>query len=617
MVALCAIAWAGVAGCSGGGAPAPTSPTEPPAPAPDGDASTPAGMFDKALADARTALDTARMSVDEAVRVSSGANTDATRTAAYNAIVRARQLLADAVSEAQMLSAPEGDARRRGQAIVFLSEAMKAQTDGNARLGTASGPLSWRTWLTAGTEPAPAVGAVYIPRTIDTSATDNAQKVNPDALTDDSIPRLMYSAGKFVLDERMGSSADELRISSYPFLYTIGPAYDRAYPPNSYAAAEVAGIRFTPTGLVVRIGGPGSDHPFSRRVPSSSARIDPATAQDVGDPLGQNGWDLTLTFGTPTLAPGAMGTYFWRERLLPHPSQLAAKAPSRYDATHKTKFSDFKRVLGYADQTWEFGTFEIWLTNYSRLDTKLEPALPEADPHPGDDEHIFLKYAAYGLLTFEQPEHFNNDDDTIGADGLYLNLINPFYVGYDAFEDADGGKPSDIAEASKITSGKFLGETMALAFDGVVNRGPTGAQEGVYGTPNLAEAKRLRGDVELTVTITSDAQTISGSISEFQVWEAGRYWTDYTVVESVSLDSASIGNDGSYSGVIPSGSGFARSAYSGRFFGPVDSELETAGVWFLQNADSSLSPGPGLPPATAAGVNIAGSFGAKREAERQ
>lgn len=610
MVALCAIAWAGVAGCSGGGAPAPTPPTEPPAPAPDGDASTPAGMFDKALADARAALDTARMSVDDAVAASSGANTDETRTRAHAAVERARQLLDAAVLAAQALEPPRDDASRRGQAIVFVQEAEKARTDGNARLGTASGPLSWRTWLTAGTGPdVPAVGAVYVPRTIDTSATDDAQKVNPDALTDDSIPRLTYSAGKFVLDADMGSSADELRIDSYPFLYTIGPQ-NRVYPPDSYAAAQVAGLRFTPTGLVVRIGGPGSDHPFSRRVPSSSARIDPATVQDVGDPLGQNGWDLTLTFGTPTLVPGAMGTYFWTERLMPHPSQLAATAPSRYDATHKAKFSDFKRALGHADQEWEFGTFEIWLTNYSRLETHLEPVLPEADPHPGDDEHIFLKYAAYGLLTFEEPAHFNNDDAAGGAEGLYVNLINPFYVGYDAFEDAADGKPSDIAEASEVTSGKFLGQTMALAFDEVGIRGQPS------GTPNLATAKRLRGDVELTATITSSTQTVSGSISELEVWEAGRYWTDYTALESVSLPSADIGNDGSYSGAIPSTATAdvppvitpPGVAYSGRFFGPIG-ELETAGVWYL-GADS---PEWGAED----GVNIAGSFGAKRESERQ
>ena len=172
-----------------------------------------------------------------------------------------------------------------------------------------------------------------------------------------------------------------------------------------------------------------------------------------------------------------------------------------------------------------------------------------------------------------------------------------FHLGYDAFEDEDNKRATDIGEA--VSNGKFAGLTIALELDRVA-RGALNALTAI----DLRTAKRLRGDVELTATISDTASdnNIEGRIRNLEVWDSRGYWKDYaTIPDDIALGSASIDAKGEYRGTITGVTGFAAGQYYGNFYGPV-SGLEVAGAWMLNGTNSG---------ADAVERAIVGSFGAK------
>ena len=153
-----------------------------------------------------------------------------------------------------------------------------------------------------------------------------------------------------------------------------------------------------------------------------------------------------------------------------------------------TRANAFNQPKGYRD----LGTYEVWLSNHVGLDRKREPApgrtttCPDRSRGtscPNDDEHRYLKYAAYGLFAYTaSTETFVIEGDCNGQVGR----INTLHFGYSAFGTENGQKTEDIGQA--ITGGKFHGYALAYEVSG-------------NNAPNIVETKLLRGDVTLTVNI--------------------------------------------------------------------------------------------------------------------
>ena len=293
----------------------------------------------------------------------------------------------------------------------------------------------------------------------------------------------------------------------------------------------------------------------------------------------------------------------------------------------------------------DLGTYELWLSNHIGVETNLEPVAgqrttcPDGTTNalscPDDDDHLYLDYAAYGLFLYTpNAETFrtNNVRDDAGQVGRQHTM----HFGYEAFADLSGKMTTDISKP--ITSGKFEGQTIAMAMKG----NPFG------GSNSPVETKLLRGNVVLTVNIpSSGAGSASGTINGFEEW-TGNYWQEYKDGDSAIAillhgrtgpndsaarrsSTAAIGSDGailSTSGgatmqigdnfvgagalknVLIDSSGADTSIASnyngtgfweGKFYGPrTDTGLEFAGSWY--HGFTRLS----------SRWDLVGSFGAKQ-----
>ena len=251
---------------------------------------------------------------------------------------------------------------------------------------------------------------------------------------------------------------------------------------------------------------------------------------------------------------------------------------------------------------YQIGTYTLWLSNHAGVELGLEPAEDGSRPgetYPEDDENSYLKYAAYGMMTFESSDRFSRSTGQTGVGWREIrDRVNSFHLGYDAFEDKSGKRTTDISEA--VSKAKFTGLAMALELDGIA-RGFVNSTTAI----DMRAAKRLRGDVELTATISGTASdsNVEGRIRNLEVWDSRGYWKGYaTIAGYIEFGSASIGADGGYGGSITGITGavgtFGGGQYRGSFYGPV-SGLETAGVWYLSGSEFGVQKG------------IMGSFGAK------
>ena len=325
--------------------------------------------------------------------------------------------------------------------------------------------------------------------------------------------------------------------------------------------------------------------------------------------------DLSITWtGTPGTDPGGERSYYWNSRVPLREGQ---------SAQHSNLLTYFQK----GRTLWDLGLYELWVTNYGGVDRQLE--YPKGRRYAEDDVEQFLSYAAYGMFV-----HTDTLADLSTA--ALPSRMQGFHFGYDAFEDAEGRKTTDISSPVNLS---FQGKTMALMYQHFENKNPLRVD--------------LRADIVLNARVGSGANTISGEFLNFEklthegVWVrwdeairirqtgendpdkhhrlvlAGRNYkpTGRTWAQDYSTHGATINADGSYEGGIfyqywdgnnsqwtthswtfqSSANSDSPATFSGTLYGPRDNlnELETAGYWYLPGDNREKRWG-----------GIVGSFGA-------
>ncbi len=297
--------------------------------------------------------------------------------------------------------------------------------------------------------------------------------------------------------------------------------------------------------------------------------------------------DLTIDFGKPSPDPDGESGYHWTSKIpssADQPRPEAAEAMHRWAKPKVDHFVDPERGAG------EYrGEYRVWLSNYAGLD-KGEDA-----DDAGDDSHRYLRYAAYGLLTF--------------TDYLTSNVrparMQGFHFGYDAFADAAGMRTTDLDAPITAT---FTGRASGMVMEPHSDRS------------QVERLIRVRGDVTLDATI-GGANTITGSIANFET-PSGRAWGPYApLTDSVRLTNGTIAADGSYEGDATVDGAASHlwddGAFGGNFYGDKGGpDLETAGWWYLTSrgyagalTGADARDHPGRPDFRYSGAF--GSFGAK------
>ena len=589
--------------CSGGNPPPADSGTADPGSAgpgttdPGADGRTEAERaFDAALAKAEADLAAARNRV-AAATVAVG-TTDVRKTALAD-IAAARKELTDAIAAARALEAPSDDPERIGRAARLVGRADAASAEDLATLRAAE--RSGTGW--SGTFALIEQSEILRPVPATRYRRRNADGSDAATLLEaEKLPPVMYEDGKIVMSPGLASSGDRLRMRGIPvvitqrrqsdfrvggdfrrYLYWGGPAGtprplvdpvgggNNGVEPNT-----VAGLRITPSGLVVDIGGKGAQG-LDFRLPSrftNFARVE----LDGSD----GGYDLKLEFGRPMASPEGNAERYWVGALMPTPEHLQ-------EPTISNRLRDGR----------ELGVYSMRLSSHAGLDRNLEdPDDPEVSAR--DDVNYYLSYAAYGHMEFVDSIANTSNTDTITPGRRTF----PFHAGYDAFKDEAGMKTTDVADADKITRGTFKGRTLASQFR-IVSVGYHGDYPQLSGT----HYSRLRGDVRLTATISGTAadNRISGRIMNLESWNEKGYWEDYArITSALTLQASEISADGEFRGVIDTASlpAFEEGGYRGNFYGPL-ADLEAAGIWYLQDSN---------PAATSATdqlkLSIVGSFGA-------
>ena len=465
------------------------------------------------------------------------------------------------------------------------------------------------------------------------------KSVFPETCEEDTFKTVMYEDGNrvfSVIDD--GEGGDEFKVDGYVNRLSSGDRLD---------TRTHTGLKLTDGGLVIRTGGTavlGTDaytnadsgnladftdmrRDIRYRVSDTNGDngVDSFADESPYDGIrGQNGWDLVITFDEPQTRSVPVdfddisnpvsswtgnNTFYWRAIAPADPSQLDEDG----DYYHASAFNQPK---GYRD----LGTYEVWLSNHVGVDRKREPApgrtatCPDRSRGtscPNDDEHRYLKYAAYGLFVYTASTETFVIRGGI-ASGQH-GRINTLHFGYSAFGTEEGQKTEDIGET--ITGGKFHGYALAYEVKGAN-----------ASAPNIVETKLLRGDVSLTVNIPKESGrrgTVEGTINNFQQWnEENKYWIDYEEDDfKVALDRATIGEDGAFkANALATGATVADNfnptgfnptpgagEYKGSFYGPrADAnDLEIAGSWTV-----GTRTGTQLDPETK--KFIFGSFGAKQ-----
>ena len=548
-----------------------------------------------------TALNAVRAAATAAATAETG--TAADRVRARNAIGEARRALDAVVQAAEdaQAAAAGGSAAAVGAAARAITSANNFKMQQTGILDRALTSFAWfgdeivRTAIPNGAVRVPretttnADGEVVsratitrTPRTRDTSASDNTQVANPDAIKSTSFSAVMYEAGKVLLSGggRKASPTvtdDEFKVDGTIFGMS---------PTSPLDTATLTGLKLTNTGLAIRIGGTraAADGATMTDYTDMRKKVTETVDTDRGDEgtvatLGENGWDLAIAFDEPqpTSFPGIQdvltswqgnGDFYWRGIVNADESQLSSSG-ANYDST---AFTQPKTPRDFRD----LGTYEVWLSNHIGIDKNLEPTAGQIGTCPDgvrrtacpkDDENLYLSYAAYGLFTYKA------DTETAAADDR-KNRVQSMYFGYQAFANEDGQKTEDISKA--ISSGTFTGQTLATVIEA------------------NSKTTLLRGNVSLTVSIPKDSGTgsVHGTLDGFEEW-AGTNWKPYSVASfSVRLDNGTANTgttimpDGSYTGTAtakrrsPPSAASGVGVFKGNFYGPrTDADLETAGSW--------------------------------------
>ena len=595
----------------------------------NGNGDTGNGNGDSTTDDPReAALSAVRRALAAATRAAAETGTAKDRVDARTAIDEAREALNAVVQAAEDAqdAAEGGSATAVGTAARALTSANNFKIEQTGILDRALTSFAWfgdeivRAAIPNGAVRVPretttnAQGEVVsratitrTPRTRDTSASDNTQVANPDAIKSTSFSAVMYEAGKVLLSGggRKASPTvtdDEFKVDGTIFGMS---------PTSPLDTATLTGLKLTNTGLAIRIGGTRAaadgatmtDYTDMRKKVTATVDTD-RDDEGTAATRGENGWDLAIAFDEPqpTSFPGIQdvltswqgnGDFYWKGIVNADESQLSSSG-ANYDSA---AFTQPKTPRDFRD----LGTYEVWLSNHIGIDKNLEPTAGQIGTCPDgvrrtacpkDDENLYLSYAAYGLFTYKA--------DTEVTTGTEMNRVQSMYFGYQAFANEDGQKTEDISKA--ISSGTFTGQTLATVIEA------------------NSKTTLLRGNVSLTVSIPKDSGTgsVHGTLDGFEEW-AGTNWKPYSVASfSVRLDNgtantgANIMPDGSYAGVATANpiTGLGSSGvgvFKGNFYGPrTDADLETAGSWDV---------GPGAARLDAAATKIiVGSFGAKQKA---
>ena len=537
---------------------------------------------------------------------------DADRAEARRLIAAARTAIDAAVTAAQAAvdAAQEGSAADFGRAARARDRANALRTEQTTVLDRALASLAGGGRSGSGVGSGSSVGwsgraaARVIPRLTevtvlarvprkpmdDNNLHDDGWVDLPTALKPADLPPVMYKDGKFLMQQGVDSSEDRLQARGFPILLNLRHNHPTVAlrgslrTPNEKAVNAddtdndkfFVGLKITPSGLVMNLGqdswrrsatvhaGAGGGVDLRINVAGAYSYLYRTTV--TGDPVyggsPTNRYDLTLDFGRPRASHTGNVEHYWTAALMP--STLQAAFPGN-------------GVLRSGTQLLPIGTYYVRLSNHLGADLGLEdPDDPVASA--GDDANFYLSYAVYGLFDFVPRSGLGTSNGVWAEDPRMF----PFHAGYDAFKNEDDMKVTDVADANKITSGKFKGRTIAEE----LRLPPSTTSLPPYST---LQAAMLRGDVELTATISGTAadNKISGKIMNLESWDAVRgYWQDYAHFAELTLAETSIGVDGAFNGGINDpGANFRSGGYKGNFYGPL-SGLEVGGAWFL-NSDIS------------------------------
>ena len=624
IAALACAAALALGACSGGNPPTPADldpdpaapenatpgPTAPdPVPEdPPADVRTPAERFDDEHAKAEADLAAARSMAAAAAATSAG-------------IAAARKALTDALAAARALQAPPEDSERTARAAKLAVKADAAEAEDLPRLRAAESRAGWpAAALVIGREslrPVPEINVVRNRRETEAGRLDPTRVIDADTLlTEEEIPAVPYKDGKIVMSPGLASSGDRLRMRGIPVLFGSRPqngaelpqrdtrlflyvGFDQNTNPRSIVDPAgggndgveldniklVAGLRITPGGLVVDMGGRGAPG-LDFRLPS----VFPMQYGRILDSGSNGGYDLKLEFGSPTASPEGNAEHYWTARLMP-------------DDPDHLEVPTISAALSAAGRE-ELGTYTMRLSNHAGLVRNLEdPGDPAVSAL--DDVNHYLSYAAYGHMEFS-----DGFVPSTNWAGMYPGQRTfPFHVGYDAFKDESGMRTTDVAD--KIT-GTFRGRTLASQFAFIRYAFSTiGPYPGLRGANSLTQRDanylRLRGDVRLTATISGTAadNRISGKITNLESFDNREgEWEDYArITAPLTLQAGDIEASGEFAGVIDTVSltEFTEGGYRGNFYGPA-AGLEAAGIWYLQDAIAADTPAENL--------SVVGSFGA-------
>ena len=553
------------------------------------DAVTLADAASLARANDQYAAAQAAVNAATAAAETAATGSDADRAEARRLIAAARTAIDAAVTaaEAAVTAAQDGSAADFGRAARARDRAnalRTAQTTvldralaslvGGGRSGSGVGSGSSAGWSgRAAARVIPRLTEVTVLARIPRKTVDDANYNDdgadlPTALTAADLPPVMYEDGKIVMRQGADSSGDRLQARGYPtkinYPHTNAqstrgrlqlPSGERLEGDDTNNDNFFVGLKITPSGLVMDLGqdssgsGGGTDLRIDVTGSGSFLFSSPQT----------NRYDLTLDFGRPRASHTGNFEHYWTAALMPTIAQAAVDAGR----------------LRRGAQILPIGTYYLRLSNYLGADMGLEdPDDPAASA--GDDATFYLSHAAYGLFDFVPRSGLGRGQ----SDGFSEDpRAFPFHMGYDAFKDEAGMKVTDVADANKITSGKFKGRTIAEEIK--LEPSPSRRTLPPYAT---LQAAMLRGHIELTATISGIAANnkISGKIMNLESWDAIRgYWQNYAHFTELTFAETSIGADGAFNGAVNDpGANFLDGAYKGNFYGPL-SGLEVAGAWFL------------------------------------
>ena len=577
---------------------------------------------------ARVALEQVRGQIQSAVALAAAASTTEERSAARTALNNVQTLLAAALSgatrgldAAQAALAADGadgagpqaqsyaqEVRGRAQATLTLVRSANQQIETakqrvSATTDPGSGPAD------GGPGPAGMSAIKRYPR-----AASDGTALAESARLKIATAAVPYSTGKRVIAaDRTGS--DELPLRDLTLRIGTTTAGDvkiqgRDGTETTYTETDgvpVSSINLGSGQIVYKFGGAGVTFHDTQR------RFDIGSTKDAWKDLGADGqtggsddnycwqsdlaqcsaWnsdDLEITWQAGLSgsrnSPNGEPVYYWSSRV---------PFPEGQSASHPNLLPTFQN--GRND--WDLGLYQLWVTNHGGYDRNLEPAAGKGQRSRADDVARYLKYAAYGVFVHT---------DTL-TDYLLPSRVQAFHFGYDAFEDKEDKKTTDLATPIVV---RFDGRTMGFMYQ-------------TFNNPNPLRVD-IRGDVVLNARIGSGANTIYGQVTSLEKLSPEGRWVRFERAVNIKDDTdradrlvfandsfglngqdftataagAPIGADGSYKGAVylqywdstdsvwkpktwdfnPSHSSNS-SEFGGTLYGPRDN-LETAGYWYLE-----------------------------------